>query len=237
MVYSSFWYLLAVVLIGGRLRSLAPLFPSLCGLLAGLTLLKGPPLRYLVLFGMPGMCIGRRLMLAHLILRWLFVMLLLGLVWMMSGVFGAGVLRLAFLAYCIAGGPTAAGSFAFLGRGMLRIRNRRLGGRAVGRGGASRLYRVSHSDEVDVQSAQYVVNSSLARVLLFRRRLKSVADVLKGIRNSGFTQSRWEAQLRYWDAVCRHGPCGPICSLHPWDEWVPPDLHGFLNGSLILLRC
>ena len=30
-----------------------------------------------------------------------------------------------------------------------------------------------------------------------------------------------------WDAVCRHGPCGPICSLHPWDEWVPSDLHGF----------
>ena len=33
--------------------------------------------------------------------------------------------------------------------------------------------------------------------------------------------------LRFWDAVCRHGPCGPICSLHPWDKWVPPDLHGF----------
>ena len=27
--------------------------------------------------------------------------------------------------------------------------------------------------------------------------------------------------------MCRHGPCGPICSFHPWDEWVPPDLHGF----------
>ena len=44
--------------------------------------------------------------------------------------------------------------------------------------GASRLKRISHSDEVDVQSAQYFVNSSLAPVLLFRRRLKSVADVL-----------------------------------------------------------
>ena len=31
----------------------------------------------------------------------------------------------------------------------------------------------------------------------------------------------------FWDAVCRHGPCGPICSLHPRDKWVPPDLHGF----------
>ena len=33
--------------------------------------------------------------------------------------------------------------------------------------------------------------------------------------------------MRYWGAVCRHGPCGPISSLHPWDNWVPPDLHGF----------
>ena len=31
--------------------------------------------------------------------------------------------------------------------------------------------------------AQYFVNSSLAPVVLFRRRLKSVADVLKGIKN------------------------------------------------------
>ena len=64
-------------------------------------------------------------------------------------------------------------------------------------------------------------------MLLFRGRLKSVADVLKGIRSKGFTQSRWDALLRYWGAVCRHGPCGPISSLHPWDNWVPPDLHGF----------
>ena len=45
--------------------------------------------------------------------------------------------------------------------------------------------------------------------------------------NHWFSQSRWEVLLRYWDAVCRHGPSGPICSLHPWDWWVPPDLHGF----------
>ena len=32
-----------------------------------------------------------------------------------------------FRAYALAGGPTAAGSSAFLGRGLLRIRNRRLG--------------------------------------------------------------------------------------------------------------
>ena len=77
-----------------------------------------------------------------------------------------------------AGGPTEAGSAAFLGRGLLRIRSRRLGGRAVGGRGSSWLYRASQGDEVDVHCAQYFVNSSLALVVLFRRRLKSVADVL-----------------------------------------------------------
>ena len=72
-----------------------------------------------------------------------------------------------FRAYSKAGGPVVAGSSAFLGRGLLRIRSRR------------------------------------------------------------FTQARWDALLGYWRAVCRHGPCGPISSLHPWDNWVLPDLHGF----------
>ena len=54
-----------------------------------------------------------------------------------------------FRAYRRAGGPTEACSSAFLGRGLLRIRSRRLESRAVGRSGASRLYRVSLSDEVD----------------------------------------------------------------------------------------
>ena len=89
---------------------------------------------------------------------------------------------------------------------------------------------------MDVHCAQHFVDSSLAPVLLFRRRLKSVADVLKGIRSRGFTQARWEALLRFWDAVCRHGPGGPICSLHPWDECVPPPLACmvFISGSLLL---
>ena len=100
-----------------------------------------------------------------------------------------------FRAYALAGGPTNAGSSAFLGRGLLRIRSRRLGGRAVGGMGSSRLYRISQGDEVDKHCAQFFVNSSLSPVLLFRRRLKSVADVLKGIRSKGFTQSRWDALL------------------------------------------
>ena len=101
-----------------------------------------------------------------------------------------------FRAYSLAGGPTDAGSAAFLGRGLLRIRSRRLGGRAAGGTSSSRLYRVSHGDDVDKHCAQYFVNFSLSPALLFRRRLKSVADVLKGIRNKGFTQSRWNALLR-----------------------------------------
>ena len=130
-------------------------------------------------------------------------------------------------AYTLAGGPIAAGNSAFLGRGRLRIRRRRLGGQAVGGRSSSRLYRASHSDEVDSNCAQFFVHSSLSPVLLFRRRLKSVADVLKGIRDKGFTQARWDALVGFWEAVCRHGPCGPISSLHPWDNWLPPDLHGF----------
>ena len=123
--------------------------------------------------------------------------------------------------------PAAAGSSAFLGRGLLRIRSRRLGGGAVCGTGSSRSYRACQSDEVDRHCALFFINLSLSPVLLFRRRLKSVADVLKGIRSKGFTQSRWDALLRYWSAVCRHCPCGPISSLHRWDDWVPPDLHGF----------
>ena len=119
-----------------------------------------------------------------------------------------------FRAYTLAGGPIAAGNSAFLGRGFLRIRGRRLGGKAVG---------VSQGDEVDSNCAQFFVNSSLSPVL----RLKSVADVLKGIRSKGFTQSRWDALVRCWGAVCRHGPCGPNSFLHPWDGWLPPGLHGF----------
>ena len=113
-----------------------------------------------------------------------------------------------FRAYSKAGGPVVAGSSAFLGRGLLPIRSRRLGGRAVGGRGSSRLYRISQGDEVNVHCSQYFVSSPLAAVFIFRRRFTSVADVLKGIKSKGFTQSRWDALLGYWRAVCRHGPCG-----------------------------
>ena len=95
-----------------------------------------------------------------------------------------------FRAYALAGGPTDAGSSAFLGRGLLRIRSRRLGGRAVGGTNSSRLYRACQSDEVDRHCAQFFINSSLSLVLLFRRRLKSVADVLKRYQESRHTKIR-----------------------------------------------
>ena len=86
---------------------------------------------------------------------------------------------------------------------------------------------VSQGDEVDAAFAQFFVNSSLAPVLLFRRRLKSVADALKGIKSHGFSRSRWGAVLRYWDAVCRQSPSGLIRYLEPWVHWILLDLLGF----------
>ena len=84
------------------------------------------------------------------------------------------------------------------------------------------MKRASQGDDVDVQCAQYFVNSSLAPVVFFRRRLKSLADVLRGTRIRVLLSPGG-----YWGAVCRHGPCGPISSLDPWDRWIPPDLHCF----------
>ena len=111
-----------------------------------------------------------------------------------------------FRPFCRAGGPAALGMNAFLATGRLRIRRRRLGGRAVGGNGAWLvIFWVSHGDEADAAAAQFFVNSSLAPVLLFRRRFQSVADALKGIRQHGFSPGRLEALHRYWGAVCRHG--------------------------------
>ena len=98
------------------------------------------------------------------------------------------------------------------------------------------MYRIFSGDEVDGHCAQFFVNSPLSPVLLFRRRLKSVADVLKGIKGKGFTQSRWDALLRYWGAVCRHGPMWSHFFSTSWENWVPPDLHGFYRWFLIPLR-
>ena len=105
----------ALVLKGGRLRSHAPLFPSLCGLLAGLTLLT------VSRAVQEGMNLGLYL---------LVLCLLLGVskssvddFW---SIWGKSVEAGLFGAYCRAGGPTAVVSSAFIGRGLLRVRRRRL---------------------------------------------------------------------------------------------------------------
>ena len=99
------------------------------------------------------------------------------------------------------------------------------------------MYWASQGDEVDVHCAQYFVDSSLAPVVLFRRRLKSVADVLKGIRNNGFTQSRSGALLSI----------GSLCVVMVLVVLSPPwisGIGGFLQtctaskgAFLIPLRC
>ena len=139
-----------------------------------------------------------------------------------------------FRAYALAGGPTHAGRSAFLGRGLLRIRSRRLGGRAVGGTGSSRLYRACQNDEVDKHCAQFFLSTPLFLLCYSFVGVSSPLLVfLRVFGSKGFTQSRWDALLKYWGAVCRHGPCGPISSLHPWDNWVPPDLHGFYKWVFV----
>ena len=95
--------------------------------------------------------------------------------------------------------------------------------------------RVSQGGEVDVHCAQFFVNSSLVPVLLFRRRLKSVADVLKGIGVVGFLSS--DALLGFL-----------VCCVSLWSVWSyffasSLGIIGFLlifmvstSGFLILLK-
>ena len=122
-------------------------------------------------------------------------------------------------AYKIAGGPCPQGDSPFLGRGQAGIRVRRVGGRA-------------RADDDDVATCESFNNSSLAPVILFRRRLRSVGDVLEGIKNYCFTTARWQALMLRWAAVCRQGPTGLVATLEPWRDWLPPDLHGFYKWVL-----
>ena len=48
------------------------------------------------------------------------------------------------------------------------------------------------ADFIGAGGRMYFVNSSPAPVILFRRRVKSVADVLSGVRQYGFSHGRWE---------------------------------------------
>ena len=90
-----------------------------------------------------------------------------------------------------------------------------------------RLYRVSRSDELDVSFAQFFANSSLAPVLVLRRRLKSVADVLERNRGSGFSQARWVALCDRWRCCLSSWSMRASALLGAVGPLDPHDLHGF----------
>ena len=98
----------------------------------------------------------------------------------------------------LAGGPTPQGDHPFLARGKAVLRTRLVGGPAP-----SRLHRPAEADRWMVRFVMPVLNSSLAPVILFRRRLHSVADVLEVIGKNGFSTARWQALKLRWAAVCR----------------------------------
>ena len=107
---------------------LARLSVSLSGLPVGWILLMGPPRRLLVLSRMSGMFTWmnwvRFLGMLCLLLGMLSLTQLLIIFWT---IWSRSAEEGLFRAYSGAGGPTEVGSAAFLGRVLLRIRNRRLG--------------------------------------------------------------------------------------------------------------
>ena len=38
---------------------------------------------------------------------------------------------------------------------------------------------------------------------------------LRGLGRMGLLRARWDALPKSWNALCRHGPCGPIASFIP----------------------
>ena len=89
-------------------------------------------------------------------------------------------------AYHSAGGPALTKQSSSEGRGRSQMCTKRPGGWFE-----DRIYRTNHSDEFDVTRSGFFINSSLAPVQRFRRRLtKSVFNVFKGIRVNGFSGTR-----------------------------------------------
>ena len=171
--------LLLLLLMVGLLKVPALSFPSLCGPHAGLTLLTGLLHLYLVLFRMPGMCIEMNLVLYLLRLYLLCGMRCPGLRLMIFGPFGARMRRLVSLGlipWLVVPLRLAALPFfvevCYVVVGGVWEADLLVAGDLVG------CKRATQGDVVDVHCAQYFVNSSLALVVFFRMRLKSVADVL-----------------------------------------------------------
>ena len=145
------------------------------------------------------MCLVRSWRLFLLILFWLFGRLLIGLVLTSSGMYGVLVLRLVcFELFSRAGWPCFLWPPGLVLPGTLC----RFGGGQV----AGLLAAVALANFTGVVGGGMSWSTpSLAPVLLSRRRIKSVADVLKGIRQNGFSQARCGALLGRWKAVCEHG--------------------------------
>ena len=106
-----------------------------------------------------------------------------------------GLLR----AFSQAGGPTEAGSSAFLGRGLLRIRSRRLGVRAAGGTKLEAGYVVFVIMMRFISIALSIL--SIPLFLLYHSFVGVLSPKLMFLKVSGTRGSLslgWDALLRYW---------------------------------------
>ena len=133
-----------------------------------------------------------------------------------------GLKRVSFvLMNHIAGCPALPGRSSSGSRNQPSLRSMRLGGV------------LTMQMSFDVTSSGFFINSSLAPVLRFRRRFKSVCNVLKDTGTRGFADTWMTAQWNRWAVVTQMGPTGPITSLEPWTNWIPQ----IFMGSIGAKRC
>ena len=109
-----------------------------------------------------------------------------------------------------------------------------------------RLHCTDHAEPVDVATAGFFINSTLSPVLRFRRRMKLVGDVVKGMKNHGFTEDRWTAlSKRCWQSLVtgqlvqfllpNPGPTGfrLTCMGFIGVSWMPGFKHGLTGIARI----
>ena len=224
----TFLLWLNFAIVPGRLTLLARLHASLFGLLVGLTLLLGPPCRLLVLSRMFGIFFGMSLGWFQRRLVWPLGMQLLGLRRMIFGLVGIEMLSCVYFgAYSESGGPVVAPfleevCYGFAA-GVWEVELLVAGG-LVGCIGPVMVMRLMCIVRSILLVLPLLLFHSFVGVLNLWRMYSRVSRV-RVLLIPG-RMLHWG----YWRAVCRHGPCGPLSSLHPWDNWVPPDLHGFKRG-------